>query len=400
MDELPSYLVLKTDYKIWELYPNKMDLSDQYSKNDFVGLNVAVLSEDQPLVLPYLDQREAQGVDFIKVKNYLQNKVAGEVSRDPEAVTIKKDETGNVVFEGHGLYGRKLDLDQAARMMQYALKHNISYLHIPLIKTMPEVNIEDQSLKDLGITELVSSGETNFANSPNNRIHNIKLGLNKFNGHIIKPAEEFVFGNVLGPVEGYTGFLPELVIKGDRTLPEFGGGLCQVSTTAYRSVLAAGFPVTMRRNHSYAVSYYTPYGLDATVYPPSVDFKFINDGPSHLLMQTFTIGAKAYYNLYGTKDNRDVTMIGPYYSGWISPPATRKEFSNKLTPGEVQVVGHAVPGLNSVWYRHVIYKNAVDENGAPKSFLERIFSKYQARPNFFIVGQAAPVQNEAVTDTY
>jgi len=196
-------------------------------------------------------------------------------------------------------------------------------------------------------------------------------------------------------VDGSTGYLKELVIKGDKTVPEFGGGLCQVSTTAYRAVLAAGFPVTERRNHSYAVSYYKPLGLDATVYPPSVDMQFVNDSPYSMLIQSFTVDNKAYYNFYGQNLNRTVHMIGPYYGGWFSPPAKRVEYSEKLSPGETQVVGHAVPGVNVTWYRHVTYndeavKNETTGKEEPKTFIEMIHSKYQARPDFYIVGGDAP----------
>jgi hypothetical protein len=112
--------------------------------------------------------------------------------------------------------------------------------------------------------------------------------------------------------------------------------------------------------------------------------QFINDSPDHILMQAFTVGNKAYYNFYGTKTHRTVYMIGPYYGGWFAPPAKRVEYSPNLAPGETQVVGHAVPGVNVTWYRYVTYDDEAD-----KSFIETIHSKYQARPDFYIVGEEA-----------
>ena len=323
------------------------------------------------------------------IRNYFEG-IAEDIYRVKEDVTIDKDEDGNIVFAGSGLFGRQLDIEKATMMLKYALEHDVGFITLPLIREDPVVTVLDPDLQQMGIVELVSGGETDFSGSPYNRIININVGLSKFNGHIIKPGEEFVFGNVLGEVGPETGYKQELVIKGDRTVPEYGGGLCQVSTTTYRAALAAGFPVTMRKNHSYAVSYYTPHGLDATVYPPSPDLKFINDSPAHILMQSFTIGKKAYYNFYGTKDNRDVFMIGPYYSGWTSPPPTKTTYSDNLAPGEVKVLGHAVPGLSSSWYRHVLYNEENEEE--PKDFLELIFSKYQARPDFYVVGEEEPAE--------
>ncbi|MBU0727665.1 VanW family protein [Patescibacteria group bacterium] len=391
--DLPGQVILKTDYKIWTLYPSRMDWFSDYNKAFFDDFEIKTLEEEQFLINDYLEDKSYEGIDTMKLRNYLESTIAPEISREREDVTIDIDAEGNVIFEGHGLFGRELDLEKATMMLKYALENNIEFLTLPIIREDPVVTVLSEDLQQMGIQELVSGGETNFSGSPYNRINNINVGLSKFNGHIINPGEEFVFGDVLGEVDESTGYKPELVIKGDKTVPEYGGGLCQVSTTTYRAALAAGFPVTMRKNHSYAVSYYTPHGLDATVYPPSPDLKFINDSPAHILMQSFTIDKKAYYNFYGTKDDRDVFMIGPYYSGWTSPPATKTQYSNNLAPGEVEVLGHAVPGLTSTWYRHVLYKEKQENENSPvRDFLETIFSKYQARPDYYIIGAEAPAE--------
>jgi len=397
---IPDTLVLKTDFKIWTIKPKSADFYSEYNKAFFKNLEVKTLSEDIPLIENLINHGLVEGVDIIKIRQYLESKIAPEVFREREDVTIDMDEEGNVTFEGSGLSGRRLDVGKASIMIKHALEHNVDYLNLPLIREYSQVTVLNEDLKQMGIQELFSSGETDFSGSPYNRISNINVGLSKFNGHIIKPGEEFVFGNVLGQVGPETGYKQELVIKGDQTVPEYGGGLCQVSTTTYRAILAAGFPVTMRKNHSYAVSYYTPHGLDATVYPPSPDLKFINDSPAHILMQAFTIGNKAYYNFYGTKDKREVYMIGPYYSGWTSPPPKKTKQSEKLAPGEVKILGHAVPGLSATWYRHVLYNDEeIDENTGVRDFLETIFSKYQARPDYYAVG-AESVDEEASENGY
>lgn len=383
--ELPRSLILKTDFRIWEINPSRLDLFSDYQKTDFGGLQVAINEEDAQLTADLISQESVQGLDSMKIRRYLESVVAPGVFREKTDVTIYMDEEVNITFEGTGLYGRELNLETATKMMEYALKHGLTYMHLPLIREDPELTVLNDELKKMGIKELISGGETDFSYSPRNRISNINTGLSKFSGHIVSPGEEFVFGDVLGPVDGSTGYLRELVIKGPKTVPEYGGGLCQVSTTAYRAVLASGYPITARRNHSYAVSYYKPLGLDATVYPPTVEMQFVNDTPDPMLIQAFTVGNKAYYNFYGTKTNRTVHMIGPYYSGWFSPPAKKVEYSDNLSPGETKVVGHAVPGVNVTWYRYVTYN---DEEDA--SFIETIYSKYQARPDYYIVGNETP----------
>lgn len=389
--EVPTSMILKTDFQIWEINPSKLDFFSDYQKTDFAGLDVSLNEEDWGLTSSLVKQQTVQGLDSVKIRNYLSSVIAPAVYREKEDVKIDMDKDGKVTFEGTGLYGRELDLESATKMLESALSQKLTYVNLPLIRLDPVVTVLNEELTKMGIKELISGGETDFSNSPHNRIININNGLSKFVGHIVKPGEEFVFGDVLGPVDGSTGYLQELVIKGDKTLPEYGGGLCQVSTTAYRAALAAGFPVTSRRNHSYAVSYYKPLGLDATVYPPSVDMKFMNDTANSFVIQSFTVGSKAYYNFYGTKTDRTVRMIGPYYSAWSSPPPQKTEISDKMAPGEVKVVGHAVPGVNVTWYRYVTYNNekVKDETTGlekNKSFLETIYSRYQARPNYYIKG--------------
>jgi len=391
--EVQTKMILKTDFRIWEINPSRLDLFSDYQKTDFGGIQVTINDEDTNFTSGLLTHEEVEGLDSMKIRQYLETVLAPAIYREKEDVTIDMDKNDTITFEGTGLYGRRLDLESATKMMEYALNQRMKYVSLPLIREDPVVTVLSEELKELGISELVSGGETDFSYSPRNRIVNINNGLSKFSGHIVKSGEEFVFGDILGPVDGATGYLKELVIKGDKTVPEFGGGLCQVSTTAYRAVLAAGYPVTVRRNHSYAVSYYKPLGLDATVYPPTVEMQFVNDTPNAMLIQAFTVGDKAYYNFYGTNTNRTVHMIGPYYGGWFSPPAKKIEYSDKLAPGETQVVGHAVPGVNVTWYRYVTYND--EEN---TSFIETIHSKYQARPDYYIVGNdnsaPAPVAGE------
>ena len=164
----------------------------------------------------------------------------------------------------------------------------------------------------LGIKELIGHGESKFNGSPKNRRHNIRKGVEKMKGIIVAKGEEFSFNKYLGPVEGYTGFLPELVIKAEGTVPEFGGGLCQVSSTTFRAAMDAGLPITQRRNHAYAVQYYAPQGTDATIYPGVIDLKFVNDTPGSILVWPYFKDENTLvFDLYGTKDDRQVTLGTP-----------------------------------------------------------------------------------------
>lgn len=394
--EIPAEMTLKTDFRTWEIKPRQLDfLGGSIKSTDFLGMQVSLQPEDVVKTGDLVAGNSQEGVDVNKVKRYLEDKIAPGINREKTKVTLDMDAEGEITFDGTGLYGRRLDVEAAANMIKYALENNLPFVTLPLVTEDPEVTIKNEKLKDMGIVGFVSSGETDFSGSPGNRIHNIDVGLSKFQGVVVKPGEEFSFGKTIGAVNGTTGYRKELVILGDKTVPEYGGGLCQVSTTAYRAMINAGYPILDRRNHSYMVSYYKPLGLDATFYEGGQDIRFLNDTPDHIVMQTFTQDSHTYYNFYGTKPNRTVQMIGPYYSNRRSAPAARTEYSSSLAPGQKKVLGHAVPGINVSWYRHVTYNDEFVTNEKTgqkekKTFLETIFSNYQARPNYYLIGGPAP----------
>ncbi len=174
----------------------------------------------------------------------------------------------------------------------------------------PEISLSN--INDLGINALLGQGESDFIGSSDSRIHNIGVSSKIFNGILLKPGEEFSFNDLLGEVDGTTGYLPELVIKGGQLIPEYGGGICQVSTTVFRSAIAAGLPILERHPHSLPVRYYNPQGFDATIYPGVVDLRFKNDTPSHILLQSKITGSKLSFEIYGSKDGRQVSIDGPY----------------------------------------------------------------------------------------
>lgn len=231
--------------------------------------------------------------------------------------------------------GKKVRVDELASSLKDALDDNKNEVEIPLNITKPEVR--GDNLAELGLKGLVSTGWTDFTGSPDNRKHNIATGAAKFNGALIKPGEKFSFNNTLGPVEASTGYLPELVILKDKTIPEYGGGLCQVSSTAFRAALNAGLPIVSRSAHAYPVVYYKPYGVDATIYLPSPDLIFQNDTPGYILVQTRIVGNKLYFDFYGTKkdvmikfagDENAATGVSDKVEG-MSPTITEQEARGK-----------------------------------------------------------------------
>lgn len=205
--------------------------------------------------------------------------------------------------------GKKLDAYETFSNISTALLNGQSRASISFQIIEPDITLD--KINNFGINTLLSQGTSDYGKSPSSRIHNIKVGMSKFNGIILKPGDEFSFNKFLGSVEAEDGFEAELVIKNGELIKEFGGGLCQVSTTIFRSAILAGLPITERKPHSFPVQYYNPQGFDSTIYPGVVDLKFVNDTPNHILIQTKVIGSKLTAEIYGSDDGRKVKITGP-----------------------------------------------------------------------------------------
>jgi vancomycin resistance protein YoaR len=169
---------------------------------------------------------------------------------------------------------------------------------------------------------MISEATTRFYGSSRERIHNIALGAARLNGVMIAPGQTFSFARSMGEVSERTGFKPAFVIMGDKTEKGVGGGMCQVSTTIFRAAYFAGMPIVDRAPHSYQVAYYRPTGLDATVFLPYRDFKFKNDTPGYILVQTAVWGSNLTFRFFGTKD-RSVAWTNPSITNRIAAPRTR-----------------------------------------------------------------------------
>lgn len=313
------------------------------------------------------------------ITNYLNEIVRPQVKEEPGKLElIYNSDSGKVDFESDSKKGIDLNIEGSIDSINESLESKLfnatsSNTVLSTISLDPTLEI-DPVLKEKGVTELVETGYTTFRGSTYNRIKNINVGMDRFNGLMIEPGEEFSFNENLGPVDASAGYVPELVIKSIGTIPEYGGGLCQVSSTLYRAALMSGLEITERDNHSYAVGYYAQvlgHGLDATIYPGVKDLKITNNSGNTIVMQAYAEGTSAYFKIYGTKHIDRVELVGPINTGYRSPGAASITVNPNLPAGTVKVMDNPVTGFNSYWER-IIY----DKDNNKK--VEEIFSDYRA----------------------
>jgi len=289
-----------------------------------------------------------------KLRKYLTDEIGQVVNVAP--VEPKFTISNNRIFlEENAKTGEELDLDVAVRDLFTAVQSGQKEITLTMKQMTPQAT--DKILSDLEVVELVGVGTSSYAGSPANRRHNIKVGSDSLNGILIKPGEEFSLLKALGAIDRSGGYLQELVIKDNKTIPEYGGGLCQVGTTLFRAVVNAGLPVTARRNHSYRVQYYEPAGTDATIYDPAPDFRFINDSPNSLIIKTRIVGSQAIYEFWGKRDGRIVKATYPTIYNIVKPGATKIIESTDLKPGERKCTERAHNGADAFFDYTVTYSN-------------------------------------------
>lgn len=163
-----------------------------------------------------------------------------------------------VHFDGSGLQitrpgrdGARLETTQALDQLTTALWQDERTFGLPVTVLQPQVRPE--TLAKLGIVELVAEGKSSFEASAAYRIQNIQAGARQMGDVLIAPGQEFSFNQTVGAIDETNGFTEGYAIIDGRTQLEWGGGVCQVSTTVFRAAYWAGVPITERNQHSFRI---------------------------------------------------------------------------------------------------------------------------------------------------
>jgi len=313
-----------------------------------------------------------------KIGEYL-DKISPEINQEAKDAQYKVS-GGKVIAFGLAQTGYELEKDKATEQIIEALNTNKESIDLPIKETKPEIGSSNPA--DEGIKELIGEGKTSWRGSPSNRIHNLTLGASKISGSIVKPGEEFSTVHALSPITAANGFLPELVIKNStRVEPDIGGGLCQVSTTLFRAVIYSGLKVTARTPHSFRVSYYEPpVGMDATVFDPAPDFKFINNMDTPILIWGIAGNNSLVFQIYGTKDGRKIEISDPVTYNYVSPGEPIYTESATMATGVIRQIERATAGATASF----TYRVTADDGTVLEK--ETYISKYVPIPNTYLYG--------------
>lgn len=304
------------------------------------------------------------------------------------SITVKEDDksVSRAEIEGTARSGYLPNTDLIASSVAKSFHTDLEEISIPIEKE--EGRIINMTDLDLGNLQLWASGKSDYRGSTYARQHNVQKALNEHvQNTIVAPGDTYSFNSTLnGPVSVANGWrMAKVIFNGGDLEPAPGGGICQASTTVFRAIVNAGFPVMDRRAHSIYVSYYKKHGvgIDATIYPGSQDLTFLNDSEDYLVIQSYNDGSEAYVNIYGTPDNRTVALEGPYFTS--------------TAPNGFSYKGRGIHKNEIVWVQHVQYPDGESREyqigSRYKTLPQSLASEYEPQQTIHTSAPLAKIDN-------
>ena len=208
---------------------------------------------------------------------------------DAEAIGFDA-ETQMFIF-GDPTSGQTLDREALYSDIESAFEQGGGEVELKYDYTEGEVPVDGYGL--------IATYTTDASTSSSARLHNIRLALSTINGTCLEPGEVFSFNGVVGERTKAAGYRPAPAYSRMETVMEYGGGICQVSSTLYAAVEKAGLEIVERHSHSLKVTY-IPKGMDATVDWGNKDFKFANNTGEAIYIVGYVDGfEQVHISLYG-----------------------------------------------------------------------------------------------------
>ena len=235
--------------------------------------------------------------DEEKVKEFA-NSVNDQVKVN--AVDAKIVINGSEISITPEVIGKHISVDDLCNKIKESIDpdpEKVETVTIDLQDYSPSITSADLSK----ITGVMSSYSSSFSNSDTGRVENLRISTGYINGTLLMPGEEFSYNNTIGPTTPERGYKEANTYVGNKIVPGYGGGVCQVSSALYRAVIQANIRSTERRNHSMTVGYAKP-GLDATVAAGYIDYRFVNTYDFPIYIQGYLSGNQVVFNVWGNKE--------------------------------------------------------------------------------------------------
>lgn len=246
------------------------------------------------------------GVDEDKTDTVLKEKCVV-LDHEPENASMTKSDEGfEIVNEKQGV---TLKVKEAkAAVVEYLSSQWRSGLGI--VELPAEITEAEHKAAELQtVQDILGSASTDYSSSSANRATNIQRGAELLNGTVVYPGESVSVTELVVPFDEENGYAPAPSYENGEVVDSYGGGICQVSTTLYMSLLRAELEITERHNHSMIVNYVDP-SMDAAIAEGYKDLKFVNNLENPIYIEGYTSGGEVGFVVYGKEyrsEGREVT---------------------------------------------------------------------------------------------
>ena len=235
------------------------------------------------------------------------------INKEPEQINIEKihEEVYKEVQDAYytkdpftihpEVEGVDFNIEEAEKILQ----EDKEQYEIPLTITKPKVTTAQ--IGSEAFPNLLATYSTKYDGGNTDRTTNLRIACQKINDKVILPGETFSYNKALGERSAATGYKNAKVYENGQVIDGIGGGICQISSTLYNSVLMSNMEIVERRNHQFVTSY-TPAGRDATVVYGMTDFKFKNTRTYAVKIKASCSNGIATVSIYGIKEENEYTV--------------------------------------------------------------------------------------------
>ena len=239
--------------------------------------------------------------------------------------------------------GVDFDVDAAKRLLQEEKEEYVIKLKI----TKPKITID--KIGPEAFPDQLATFTTRYDVSDVDRSTNLQIACQKINGKIVLSGDTFSYNKALGPRTAAAGYRNGKIYAGGEVVDGIGGGICQISSTLYNTVLMSNLEIVERRNHQFVTSY-LPAGRDATVVYGMTDFKFKNTRKYPVRIVATAKNGIATISMYGIKEENEYTFSFSTKTVASIPFATKYEEDASLQAGTEKVKQKGANGLKTETY--------------------------------------------------
>jgi vancomycin resistance protein YoaR len=273
--------------------------------------------------------------------------LAKQTDREAKDALLSVAENTKSVSVSPAVEGRKLDVDQTATLAFQTPTTNLAFvIDMVFDKQLPKVPNEHFT----HINTLLASYSTHFKAWDGERNENLRLAATRIHGTVLKPGEIFSYNQAVGHRTQQEGFRMAPVILDGKLVPDWGGGVCQVSSTLYNAVLLADLDIVERSNHGRAIGY-VPLGFDATVVDDQIDFKFKNNLAHPIVLYSTITDTELVFSILGDAKDAPPPIELDYVVHKVIEPIEIKQPDATLEVGKEEVDESPQRGFRVSTYR-------------------------------------------------